>query len=171
MSTTAETSPANLSLRIRAATLEDAGAVFALVTQLNVGQLNVGQLNVTQLNVAEVPERESFDAAFADAVIGSRDQMLLVAEVDQAVVGYALATIARLLYANGDVAQLQELVVDVASAGNGYGSQLVSAVELECRARGVRQLTVASIRRAATFYERLDYRSTADYLKKVFVAD
>ncbi|MBC7761283.1 MAG: GNAT family N-acetyltransferase, partial [Candidatus Saccharibacteria bacterium] len=42
--------------------------------------------------------------------------------------------------------------------------------EEECRSRGVRQLTVASSH-AARFYERLDYRSTSDFLKKSFVSD
>jgi N-acetylglutamate synthase-like GNAT family acetyltransferase len=44
---------------------------------------------------------------------------------------------------------------------------LVESTERECRARGVRQLTVAS-RRASGFYERLGYGSTADYLKRSF---
>ena len=48
--------------------------------------------------------------------------------------------------------------------------QLVSAIEEECRSRGVRQLTVASSH-AARFYERLDYRSTSDFLKKSFISD
>lgn len=155
MSTTAATSPAN-SAKIRSATIEDADAVFALVEQLGIG---------------DSPVRQSFDLAFADAVEESDDHILLLVDVAGVVVGYALTTVARLLYTNGDVAQLQELVVDSTVAGHGFGSLLVSAVERECRARGVRQLTVASILRAASFYERLDYRSTADYLKKSFVVD
>lgn len=154
MSTTAETSPADGSARIRPATPADAEQLFVLVEQLGIG---------------DVPLRTSFDLAFAGVVADSSDHILLVAECGGAVVGYALATIARLLYTNGETAQLQELVVDASVAGRGYGSQLVSAVERECIARGVTQLTVASILRAATFYERLDYRSTAAYLKKSFL--
>jgi GNAT superfamily N-acetyltransferase len=153
MSTIAETSLASRSTRVRPATLDDAAAVFALVEQLGIGG---------------TPERSSFDEAFRNAVRDDDDHILLVMDVDGTVVGYALATIARLLYANGEVAQLQELVVDGKAGGRGYGSQLVSAIERECRTRGVLQLTVASILRAASFYERLDYRSTANYLRKVF---
>ncbi|MET4780725.1 GNAT family N-acetyltransferase [Glaciihabitans sp. UYNi722] len=156
MSTIAETSLVSSSARIRPATSGDANAVFALVEQLGIGG---------------TPERSSFDEAFQSAVTDGDDHILFVTEADGAVVGYALATIARLLYTNGDVAQLQELVVDAKVGGRGYGSQLVSAIERECRARGVLQLTVASILRAASFYERLDYRSTANYLKKVFLED
>jgi GNAT superfamily N-acetyltransferase len=156
MSTTAAISHADTSARIRPATPADADQLFALVEQLGIG---------------DVPLRDSFDLAFAGAVTDSSDHILLVADSNGSVVGYALATIARLLYTNGETAQLQELVVDATAAGSGYGSQLVSAVERECIARGVTQLTVASILRAATFYERLDYRSTADYLKKSFLHD
>jgi len=160
MSTTGETSPASGRIspaaRIRTATATDADALFALVEQLGIG---------------EVPLRGSFDVAFSAAVQDTDHHILFVMDTGGAVVGYALATVARLLYTNGDTAQLQELVVDASAAGNGYGSQLVSAVERECVARGVRQLAVASILRAASFYERLDYRSTADYLKKSFFVD
>jgi N-acetylglutamate synthase-like GNAT family acetyltransferase len=72
-----------------------------------------------------------------------------------------------LFFTNGDSAQIHELVVDDGARGRGVGSLLVSAIENECRARGVKQLTVATLRSAA-FYERLDYRSTADFLKKRF---
>jgi len=156
MSITAATSHADSAARIRQATASDADELFALVEQLGIG---------------DAPRRQSFDQAFGGAVTDSGDHILLVAEVQGRAVGYALATIARLLYTNGETAQLQELVVDASVAGRGYGSQLVSAVERECVARGVTQLTVASILRAASFYERLDYRSTANYLKKSFLHD
>lgn len=137
---------------VRGATSADADAVFALVEQLEIG---------------ETPQRDSFELAFQGAIASTSDNLLFVAEFDGAVVGYALATIARLLYSNGESAQLQELVVDASARGRRIGSQLVAAVEAECRERSVRQLTVASIR-AAAFYEQLDYRSTADFLKKTF---
>jgi N-acetylglutamate synthase-like GNAT family acetyltransferase len=150
MSTTAATSPTNPG-GIRRATAADADTVFALLEQLGSSYL---------------PDRSSFDDAFGEIVLEGDDHIFVVAERGGSVVGYALTTIARLLYTNGDSAQLQELVVDVNSRNAGVGSQLVTAVENECRARGVRQLTVASSRGAA-FYERLDYRSTADFLKKI----
>ena len=96
--------------------------------------------------------------------------MLLVAELDGVVSAYAYTTIARLLYTNGDSAQLQELAVNTPARDRGLGSLLVAAIEDECRSRGVRQLTVASSH-AARFYERLDYRSTSDFLKKRFTTD
>jgi N-acetylglutamate synthase-like GNAT family acetyltransferase len=154
MSTTVETLPANVT-GVRLATTSDVDAVFALVEQLGIG---------------DKPNRESFEAAFAEAVEQSRNHILLVAELDGVVSAYAFTTIARLMYTNGDSAQLQELAVNTPARDRGLGSQLVAAIEEECRSRGVRQLTVASSH-AARFYERLDYRSTSDFLKKSFISD
>ena len=139
--------------RVRPAVAADAEAVFALVEQLGSDY---------------DPDRRAFERAFTEAV-GDPDRHLLLVAADgsDSVVGYCLTTLARLLYTNGESAQLQELVVDQSSRDQGIGSELVGAVEDECRARGVRQLTVASSR-GASFYERLDYRSTADFLKKSF---
>ena len=151
MSITAATSGADRVIRLAAP--EDADAVFSLLD-------GMGE--------RFAPDRAVFDDAWADTVAHSDDHLLYVAEsADGTVVGYALATIVRLLYLGAYSAQLQELVVDESHRGAGIGSQLVATVEEELRSRGVRQLTVASIRGAA-FYERLDYRSTADYLKKNF---
>ena len=154
MSTTAETSPVS-STRVRLAASADVDAVFNLVEQLGIG---------------ERPNRASFTEAFAHAVEPSREHVLLVADLDGVVSGYAYTTIERLLYTNGDSAQIQELAVNTPARDRGLGSLLVSAIEEECRLRGVRQLTVASSH-AARFYERLDYRSTSDFLKKSFVSD
>jgi N-acetylglutamate synthase-like GNAT family acetyltransferase len=154
MSTTAETSPASPT-SVRLASAADVDAVFTLVEQLGIG---------------ERPVRESFAEAFAQAVEPSRDHILLIAELDGVVSAYAYTTVARLLYTNGDSAQLQELAVNTPARDRGLGSLLVAAIEEECRSRGVRQLTVASSH-AARFYERLDYRSTSDFLKKRFVSD
>ena len=154
MSTTAETSPVS-STHVRLANSADVDAVFNLVEQLGIG---------------ERPNRASFAEAFAHAVQPSREHVLLVADLDGVVSGYAYTTIERLLYTNGDSAQIQELAVNTPARDRGLGSLLVSAIEEECRLRGVRQLTVASSH-AARFYERLDYRSTSDFLKKSFVSD
>lgn len=143
---------ASPSPTVHRARVEDAPAVRALLSQVGV-------------QFAE--DSETFNAAYAAVLEHHEDHLLFVAERDGAVVGYALATVARLFYTNGDTAQIHELVVDESSRSHGVGSQLVSAVEDECRERGVRELTVATLR-SATFYERLDYRSTANFLKKRF---
>ncbi len=136
---------------IRSATIHDADSVFHLLTQL---------ADTYPAN------RESFDAAFP-VLVDDDNAILLLAERDGAVVGYGLGIVSLLLYTNGRSAQLQELVTDESKRGQGIGGELVRAIEDECRARQVRQLTVAS-RRAAGFYESRGYTTTAEYLKKVF---
>ena len=121
-----------------------------------------------QLAESYLPDREAFDETFESFAQEGAGGFLLVEESDEGVVrGYTLTTVSRLLHTNGPVAQLQELVVEESARGKRIGATLVTATEDECRARGVRQLTVAS-RRASGFYERLGYGSTADYLKRTF---
>jgi predicted N-acetyltransferase YhbS len=119
-----------------------------------------------QLEKGDAPQRESFDASFAFLVQDENTSLLLVAEdASGTVLGYALMTITPLLHTNGKSAQLQELVVVREHRASGIGTSLVEEVERVCRDRGVRQLTVPS-RRSADFYERIGYRSTADFLKR-----
>lgn len=152
MSTTAATSDAS-STTIRSARRDDADTVFALLKQLAESY---------------APDRAAFDETFAFYLADDPSVLLLVAEDPEGVVrGYALTTINRLLYTNGRSAQLQELVVDDGARGRGIGTLLIESLEDACRARDVKQLTVPS-RRSADFYERLGYRSTADFLKRTF---
>ena len=140
---------------VRPARPADADAVFSLVEQLGA---------------AFVPVRGAFTVTFTAAVEGADDAdlFLLVAEdVDGAVRGYALTTVARLLSTNGMSAQLQEIVVDQHARGQDLGTELVHAVEAECIRRGVRQITVAS-RRAGGFYDRLGYSQNAEYMRRAF---
>ncbi|MBX3099667.1 MAG: GNAT family N-acetyltransferase [Salinibacterium sp.] len=151
MSTTVDTSLTKTL--IRAAQAADADPVYSLLEQLATSYS---------------PERPAFDANFPLLLEDSTTSLLLVAE-DEAgtVVGYALTTITPLLHTNGSSAHLQELVVDDAHRGKGIGTAIVEEVERVCRGRAVRQITVAS-RRSADFYERIGYRSSADFLKRTF---
>lgn len=151
MSTTVDTSPA--SPQIRTARPGDADRVYALLEQLEP---------------AYSPDRPAFDTNFPVLLNDDSTSLLLVAEdASGEVVGYALTTITPLLHTNGSSAHLQELVVDAAHRGEGVGTAIVEEVERFCRERAVRQITVAS-RRSADFYERIGYRSSADFLKRTF---
>lgn len=151
MSTTVDTSPARPE--IRAARPADSDRVYALLEQLEP---------------AYSPDRIAFDTNFPLLLDDSSTSLLLVAEsAAGSVIGYALTTITPLLHANGSSAHLQELVVDDTHRGEGVGTAIVEEVERLCRERSVRQITVAS-RRSADFYERIGYRSSADFLKRTF---
>ncbi len=122
-----------------------------------------------QLASSYAPDRVAFDESFAFLVDEQEaTSVLLVAEdATGLLTGYALTTVTPLLYTNGRSAQLQELVVDNDVRGTGVGTALIESIEALCRTLRVKQLTVAS-RGAADFYERLGYRSTADFLKRTF---
>ena len=151
MSITVDTSLAKSV--IRAARPADADAVYALLEQLATSYS---------------PERGAFDTNFPLLLNDRSTSLLLVAEdAAGAVVGYALTTITPLLHSNGSSAHLQELVVDDSHRSQGVGTAIVEEVERICRERAVRQITVAS-RRSADFYERIGYRSSADFLKRTF---
>lgn len=121
-----------------------------------------------QLAESYSPDAATFEHNFALLVGDSSDSFVLVVEeADGRIIGYALVTITPLLHTNGSSAQLQELVVEQSMRGRGIGTRLIDEVERISRERGVRQLTVPS-RRSADFYERLGYRSTADFLKRTF---
>lgn len=139
--------------RIRAAVSSDSDVVFSLLSTLGQGIS---------------PEREIFDSNFG-ALLNTPDVTLVLVAEDEAgaVRGYGFTTITRLLHRSGLSAHLQELVVDSEVADQGFGSALVEATERACRELKVTQLTVAS-RRSAGFYERLGYRTTADFLKRTF---
>lgn len=154
MSTTVDTSPAEptpVKTVIRPARPADAGRVYELVEQLEPAYL---------------PDRSAFDVNFPTLLDDVATSVVLVAEnAEGEIIGYALTTITPLLHVNGSSAQLQELVVSDAHRGEGVGTAMVEEVERVCRERAVRQITVAS-RRSADFYERIGYRSSADFLKR-----
>jgi len=138
---------------IRPARPGDEDALFALVTQLGH---------------ALTPERTAFDVTIGEYLDQRHPSVVLtVAEEDGVVIGYALMTVVPLLATNGPAAQLQEIVVADSARGSDWGTRLVRAIEEECVARGVTQLTVAA-RRAGGFYDRLGYHENAEYMRRFF---
>lgn len=123
---------------------------------------------VAQLGHALPLDRAAYDATIAAFLAGEHPSVhLLVVDDGGSLKGYALTTIVPLLATNGPSAQLQEIVVDEGARGHDYGTLLVRAVEAECEARGVTQLTVAS-RRAGGFYDRLGFHESAEYMRRFF---
>jgi len=138
---------------IRPARPGDEDALFALVTQLGH---------------ALTPERTAFDVTIGEYLDQRHPSVVLtVAEEDGVVIGYALMTVVPLLATNGPAAQLQEIVVADSARGSDWGTRLVRAIEEECVARGVTQLTAAA-RRAGGFYDRLGYHENAEYMRRFF---
>jgi predicted N-acetyltransferase YhbS len=134
---------------VRATVAADADTVFALLTGFATSHR---------------PARAAFDRHFP-LLLSGRHGGLLVAEDEGVVVGYALVHDLLVLYANGYVCELQELMVDPARRGRGIGERLVRAVVERARGLGAVEVTVPT-RRARDYYVRLGFEETATYLKR-----
>jgi ribosomal protein S18 acetylase RimI-like enzyme len=143
-----------VTLTIRRGRTEDASALFALARQYQTGREAIG--------------RDEFLIAL-DNVLRHRDQetnVLFVAEQHDAIVGYSLLTVSRLLHAPGLTAHLQEIVVDAEARGAGVGDRLMQANEHYCMGRGVRQLS-ASTARMGSFYNHRGFVAVGEHYRKV----
>lgn len=141
-------------MRVRYAQLTDAEAVFALLRQFATSYQ---------------PRRSAFDQNFELLLSAMTydETDLFVAEAPEdagAVVGYALAHRFPVLYANGPVSELCELVVDEPHRGRGAGRALVEAVIARARTAGAVELTVPT-RRAQDYYRKFGFQETATLLR------
>ncbi|HEY1487857.1 MAG TPA: GNAT family N-acetyltransferase [Micromonosporaceae bacterium] len=138
-------------MRIRPADVTDADRVFVLLRAFAT---------------SHPPSRAAFDQNYerllASMTYDGTD--LLVADDDGEVIGYVLAARFLVLYANGPVSELQELMVDPAHRGRGAGRLLVTAVVDRARAAGAAEVTVPT-RRARDYYVALGFVETATFLK------
>ena len=133
-------------MKTRAATAADADAVFAMLQRFAMSY---------------EPDRNAFATSFA-AMIDSQDVALLMADDGGTLAGYVMAVEFSTLFANGVVAQIEELFVKEAKRGTGTGHALVAAVVEWARRRGAVEVTVPT-RRAGGYYERLGFECTAEY--------
>jgi predicted N-acetyltransferase YhbS len=136
-------------VRIRAAEVGDAEAVFGMLTRFAMSY---------------TPERAAFDRSFP-ALIGEKRALLHVAVEGGELVGYVMAAAFDALFANGPVVQIEELFVEGAERGRGIGGELVEAATEWARSIGAREVTVPT-RRAGPYYERLGFEETAAYFHK-----
>ena len=111
------------------------------------------------------PDRNAFGPSFA-AMIDSQDVALLVADDGGTLAGYVMAVEFGTLFANGVVAQIEELFVEEAKRGADTGQALVAAVVEWARRRGAVEVTVPT-RRAGAYYERLGFKRTAEYYNTI----
>jgi N-acetylglutamate synthase-like GNAT family acetyltransferase len=132
----------------RAAVRSDADAVFRLFEQFPMSY---------------APRRDTFDRHFP-VLVDDPTAILLVAEQDGEVLGYALAFQMLTLYANGPIVELQELMIDPNHQARGVGRELVEDLLARARAMGCAEATVPT-RRAPGFYEKLGFIQTGVYLK------
>jgi GNAT superfamily N-acetyltransferase len=96
-------------------------------------------------------------------------RVVLVAELDGAVIGCLSTSIMRVLHRPAPVGRISMMVVDEALRSRGIGAQLVRAAEAALAAQGCYMVEVTSNMRrteAHRFYERLGYARTSVRLAK-----
>ncbi len=137
------------SVSVRHATSSDAAAVADLANQL----------------AQSFPfSRMRFDASYA-ALLNTEDACLLLAANGDTALGYLLGFEHITFYANGPVANVEEIRVRAEFRGRGIGRTLMGAFERWAMSRNCSLVTLAT-RRAVPFYVALEYEESAAYLKE-----
>ena len=91
--------------------------------------------------------------------------LVLVAERQAQIVGYALAQLHFTFHANGPVVWVEEVMVAGPHRSVGAGRALMTATEEWGRTQGAAYVALAT-RRAASFYEALGYEPSATYYRR-----
>jgi GNAT superfamily N-acetyltransferase len=115
-----------------------------------------------------------YDASAADvaerlSAMEAEGRVVLVAELDGAVVGCLSTSVMRVLHRPALVGRISMMVVDEALRSRGIGARLVCAAEEALAAQGCYMVEVTSHQRrteAHRFYERLGYARTSVRLAK-----
>jgi GNAT superfamily N-acetyltransferase len=93
-----------------------------------------------------------------------------VAEIDETIVGYLLASFHGTLFANRPVAWVEEIMVAEAKRRSGIGRALMG--EAERWAKGIPTAYIGlATRRAGEFYEALGYEQSASFFNKLLFTD
>lgn len=98
------------------------------------------------------------------ALLDAEGRIVLVAELDGAVVGCLTTSVMRVLHRPAPVGRISMMVVDEAVRSRGIGAVLVRAAEEALAGQGCYMVEVTShVRRteAHRFYERLGYEKTS----------
>lgn len=110
------------------------------------------------------------DVATRLTVMQTEGRLVLVAELDGAVVGCLSTSVMRVLHRPAPVGRISMMVVEEGRRNRGIGAMLVRAAEEALRAQGCYMIEVTShVRRADAhrFYERLGYEKTSVRLMRM----
>jgi ribosomal protein S18 acetylase RimI-like enzyme len=144
---------------VRPATPNDIAAIVGLLREGDAHHRPFDELAVRQEDASEP------DTGFLSSAMSDPDVLLLVAEQDEAVVGFVRATLGeksetRLRRAMRG-ATIEELVVSKAARRRGHASGLMDRVRAWAREAGAERVTLrvfAANTAALRFYEALGYR-------------
>jgi GNAT superfamily N-acetyltransferase len=139
-----------MSIRIRRTTPHDIESVLPLVRDF-----------VTSFETVESKFRQSY----AD-VLDSSNSIALVADDRGDLIGYCLGFCHDTFYANGKVAWLEEIMVASSYRRQHIGESLMDSFEEWAKSKGA-VLSALATRRAATFYQAIEYEESATYFRKL----
>lgn len=137
------------TVRIRRADASDSKQLLPLARALATSYEVDGTAFITVLN----------------AQIALPTGLVLVAEKQTHIVGYALAQLHHTFHANGPVVWVEEVMVQSPHQGAGIGRALMKEIKAWGEDCGAAYIALAT-RRAAKFYEALGYEPSATYFKQ-----
>jgi GNAT superfamily N-acetyltransferase len=111
------------------------------------------------------PRRNAFEKSFA-ALLKTDSARILVATDHSGLCGYLLGFTHQTFYANGPVAWVEEVMVEPRARRTGIGAGMMAEFERWAADRGAALVALAT-RRAAPFYEALQYEESATYSRKL----
>jgi GNAT superfamily N-acetyltransferase len=123
-----------MTLNIRPATLDDPAAIAALLTNID----DYPQWKTLNVATTEQFARESIIAMNAD-------RLLLVAEIENRVIGYVAVTWFRPMF-SGLEGYVSELFIRSDASGHGAGTALLDAVKREATTLGCGRLTLVNLK-------------------------
>jgi len=137
------------NVRVRGAVAEDHARLLPLAQQL-----------ATSYDV----EVSTFKAVL-DSQLVAPTGLVLVAEWQEQIVGYALAQLHQTFHANGPVVWVEEVMVAERHRGSGVGRALMCEIEVWGTSQGAAYVALAT-RRAGSFYTTLGYEPSATYYRR-----
>ena len=111
------------------------------------------------------PGKKAFDFSF-DRIVNDQSACLLIAEMDNRIIGYCLGFDHFTFYANGRVSWVEEIMVIEDYRKGNIGREMMNQFEDWSRSRNSKLVGLAT-RRAAPFYEALDYENSAVFFRKL----
>jgi GNAT superfamily N-acetyltransferase len=139
-----------MAIQIRRATQQDIDSVLPLVQEF-----------ATSFEIIESKFRRAYEN-----ILVSPDSIALVANDGDTLIGYCLGFCHDTFYANGNVAWLEEIMVSSLYRRQRVGESLMTAFEEWARSKGA-VLSALATRRAANFYQAIEYEESAAYFRKL----
>lgn len=111
-----------------------------------------------------VANEDVFATSF-NGLVNRPDTLVLVAHINEEIIGYLLASCHGTFFANGSVVWIEEVMVAKSVRRKGIGRSLMAHAEEWAGAFPATYVSLAS-RRSGDFYLKLDYVDSATYFKK-----